>query len=94
MSASLTRRLNEQGAEAEALGCYYAADGRLLYAASSVGVDPSKLSPGCRMIAVAGGCSKGAAISAVMRHAHHYMLVTDEAAAQELLRIHEEASHF
>ena len=38
------------------------------------------------VIAVAGGKSKGESIAAVLRHGHDDVLVTDEAAAREMLK--------
>jgi central glycolytic genes regulator len=43
------------------------------------------------VIAVAGGQSKGEAIAAVMKFGHDDVLVTDEAAAQVIVRIIDEA---
>ena len=85
LSVSLTRKLSEQGAVAEAFGNYFDQEGKCLYSASSVGVDTAILQPHCQMIAVAAGKRKAEAILAVLKHYHHTMLVTDEGAAQEML---------
>lgn len=87
MSAQLLHRLTEQGAVAEALGYYFDAAGQCLYASSSVGVDLARLSPSCQMIAVAAGRRKARAMIAVLRHYRHALLVTDEGAAEEMLRL-------
>lgn len=87
LSNGLVKRLQEQGAIAEAFGYYFDATGEVLYAASSLGVDLARLSPSCRMVAVAAGARKASAIVAVLRHYPHTMLVTDEAAAREMLRM-------
>lgn len=84
---SLIRRLADEGAVAEAFGYYFDKDGKCLYAASSVGVDLARLQPSCQMIAVAAGRRKAEAIVAVLKHYRHAMLVTDEGAAAEILRI-------
>ena len=87
LPASLARRLRDEGAVAESLGYYYDADGRALLASSSVGIDLEGLRPSCRMVAVAAGARKAQAIAAVMRSRPHALLVTDEGAAQEMLRM-------
>jgi len=87
LSVSLTRKLAENGAVAEAFGNYFDRDGQCLYSASSVGVDTAILQPQCQMIGVAAGRRKAEAILAVIKHYHHAMLVTDEGAAKEMLRL-------
>ena len=81
------RRLLAEGAVGESFGAYYDRDGQCLLESSSVGVDLARLSPGCRMIAVAAGKRKAEAIIAVLRHDRHTLLVTDEGAAKEMLRL-------
>ena len=87
LSISLTRKLFERGAVAEAFGNYFDSDGNCLYSASSVGVDTAILQPHCQMIAVAAGKRKAQAILAVIKHYHHTMLVTDEGAARQMLSL-------
>ena len=77
----------DEGAVAESLGYYYDADGRALLASSSVGIDLEGLRPSCRMVAVSAGARKAQAIAAVMRSRPYALLVTDEGAAQEMLRM-------
>ena len=81
------RKLLADGAVGESFGGYYDKDGNCLLESSSVGVDLARLSPGCRMIAVAAGRHKAGAILAVLRHDRHALLVTDEGAAREMLRL-------
>ena len=90
MSSATIRRLQEQGAVAEAFGSYFDGEGRLLLAASSVGVDLARLKPNCRMIAVAAGRRKAEAILAVLRHQRHESLVTDQGAAEAMLALMED----
>ena len=52
-----------------------------------MGVDLARLKPTCRMMAVAAGSSKAEAIVATMRHRRHQLLVTDQGAAERMLRI-------
>lgn len=87
MQGSRMRRLQEQGAVGESFGAYYDSNGRCLMESSSVGVDLARLSPSCRMMAVAAGESKAEAIIAVMRHREHTLLATDEGAARKMLEI-------
>lgn len=81
------RRLLAEGAVGESFGAYYDREGSCLLESSSVGVDLARLSPGCRMIAVAAGRHKAEAIISVLRHDRHALLVTDEGAAREILRL-------
>ena len=74
-------------AVAEALGYYFDAMGNCVYSASSVGVDLTRLSPSCQMVAVAAGRRKGQAMLAVLKRYRHAMLITDEGAAREILRL-------
>ena len=87
VAAAQVRKLLAEGAVGESFGAYYDKDGKCLLESSSVGVDLARLSPGCRMIAVAAGKRKAEAIIAVLRHDRHALLVTDEGAAREMLRL-------
>lgn len=87
MSMPQLRQLLDKGAVAEAFGYYFDAAGECLYSASSVGVDLAHLSPTCQMVAVAAGRRKAQAMLAVLKRYRHTMLVTDEGAAQEMLRL-------
>lgn len=84
LAPATVRRLTEQGAVGEAFGAYYDRAGRCLMESSSVGVDLARLSPSCRMIAVAAGAKKAEAVVAVLRHHPHTLLVTDEGAARRM----------
>lgn len=87
IAASTARKLLADGAVGESFGAYYDREGKCLLESSSVGVDLARLSPGCRMIAVAAGKHKAEAIIAVLKHDRHALLVTDEGAAREMLRL-------
>ena len=87
IAPSQARRLLAEGAVGESFGAYYDREGRCLLESSSVGVDLARLTPSCRMIAVAGGKHKAEAIIAVLKHDRHALLVTDEGAAREMLRL-------
>ena len=79
--------LRRDGAVGECFGAYYNLEGRCLLESSGIGVDLARLKPTCRMIAVAAGAGKAGAIISVLRHKKHAMLVTDEGAAEEMLRL-------
>lgn len=79
--------LVREGAVAEAFGCFFNKDGSILYNATCAGVDLNALSPGCSMIAVAAGKHKAEAMAAVLRRYRHVMLITDESAAKEIIRL-------
>ena len=68
-------------------GVTLTADGRALLASSSVGIELEGLRPSCRMAAVAAGARKAQAIASVMRSRPRALLVTDEGAAREMLRL-------
>lgn len=76
-----------RGAVAEACGCYFDRQGRLIESASIVAHDLGALKPKCAWIAVAAGARKADAIVAVMRSRPHAMLVTDEGAAKAILNM-------
>lgn len=81
------RKLVKQQAVGESFGAYYDAEGNCLLASSGVCVDLARLTPECRMIAVAAGARKAGAIIAVLRHDRHTLLVTDEGAARRMLTL-------
>ena len=87
MSRTAQSSLLQKGAEGESFGAYYNLAGDCLMESSSVGVDLARLKRTCRMVAAAAGSSKAAAIISVLRHTPHALLVTDQGAAEKMLRI-------
>ncbi|NLB90302.1 MAG: hypothetical protein GX786_03670 [Clostridiales bacterium] len=87
LPATVVHQLKERKAVAESFGYYFDEQGKFLYAASSIGVDLARLKPDCKMIAVAAGEKKAKALLAVLRHFQHEMLVTDEGATKEMIRL-------
>jgi central glycolytic genes regulator len=75
-----------EGALAEAFGYYFDRDGKVVHKMPTVGLRLEDIQSTEVVIAVAGGKSKGEAIAAVMKFGHEDVLVTDEAAAAELMR--------
>ena len=78
--------LMEKGALAEAFGYYFDRNGNVVHKMPTVGLRLEDIGQVETIIAVAGGASKGEAIAAVMRYGCNDVLVTDEAAAVEMLR--------
>lgn len=87
LPATLQARLLQQGAVAEAYGCYFTEEGKMIYSASTVSHDLGALKPNCALLAVAAGARKAKAIVAVMRSRPHALLVTDEGAARAMLEM-------
>lgn len=79
--------LQQEGALAEAFGYYFDRQGRVVHKMPTVGLRLEDIQATEVVIAVAGGRSKGEAIASVMRFGHNDVLVTDEAAAQEILKL-------
>ena len=80
-------KLIQEGAKGESFGAYYDLNGRCLMESTNVGVDLARLKPTCRMVAAAAGASKAEAIISILRHTRHYLLVTDQGAAERMLDI-------
>ncbi|MED4601766.1 sugar-binding domain-containing protein [Paenibacillus validus] len=81
-----TSSLQREGALAEAFGYYFDRSGRILHKMPTVGLRIEDIHEMDTVIGIAGGKSKGEAIVAVLRHGHEDVLVTDEAAAAEIVR--------
>ncbi|MCY9516360.1 sugar-binding transcriptional regulator [Paenibacillus apiarius] len=79
------QQLVEAGALAEAFGYYFDRDGRVVHTMLTLGLRLEDISRTEVVIAVAGGKSKGEAITAVLRSGHEDILVIDEAAAEEVV---------
>lgn len=77
--------LKQEGALAEAFGYYFDMTGTVVHKVPTVGLKLEDIQKTEVVIAVAGGRSKGSSIAAVMRFGHNHVLVTDEAAAHEML---------
>lgn len=81
--------LKRKGATAEALGFYFDSKGNIVYTSSSVGLSLQDYSNIPRAIAVAGGTKKAQAIIAANLFRRKTVLVTDEGAAREIIRINQ-----
>ncbi len=83
------RDLERRGAVAEAFGYFFNAKGEIVYACNSIWLKMDNLKRIPKVIAVAGGRQKAQAIVAVFKHWRKGILVTDEGAAREIIRLAE-----
>ncbi len=90
LSGSIIERLEQDGAVGEAFGQYCALNGRQVYMTNNAGLMLQDLQHIGTIIGIAGGKSKAAAILSVIRASRQDILVTDEAAAHEILRMAEQ----
>jgi len=79
--------LQRAGALAEAFGYYFDGQGTIVNKMLTLGLQLEDIVQAELVIGVAGGRSKGKAIAAVLKFGHEDILVTDEAAAQEIVRV-------
>lgn len=87
LPADVIEKLNADGAVGEAFGQYCALDGRQVYMTNNAGLMLQDLQHIGTIIGIAGGRSKAAAILSVIRASRQDILITDEAAAREMLRM-------
>lgn len=80
-------KIVEGHAVGEAFGYYFNETGEVVHKVLTVGMQLEDLQHVRHVVAVAGGSSKAKAIQAVVRQGHTSLLVTDEGAAKELLRV-------
>ncbi|AZV45166.1 sugar-binding transcriptional regulator [Peribacillus asahii] len=83
---SVLTQLVEQKAVGEAFGYYFSESGEVVHKVLTVGLQLEDLTPEKKVIAVAGGEKKAKAIRSYIRGTHATtVLITDEAAARELI---------
>lgn len=87
LPAELMEHLKRMGAVSEAFGYYFNIKGEPVYATSSICLTLKDIEKICIKIAVAGGRKKAEAILSVLRSGMVDVIVTDEAAAKEILHI-------
>ncbi|TCZ75982.1 hypothetical protein E0485_15380 [Paenibacillus albiflavus] len=78
--------LQNVGAEAEAFGYYFDNNGHVVHKMMTLGLQLEDIQETEVVIGVAGGQSKGKAIAAFLKFGHEDILVTDEAAALEIIK--------
>lgn len=81
------RRLEDAHARGEAFGYYFNSQGEVVHKMSTLGLRLEDIHQKGTVIAVAGGKSKGESIASVLKHGHEDVLVTDEAAGKEILKL-------
>ncbi|KEF40252.1 transcriptional regulator [Schinkia azotoformans MEV2011] len=87
--AETIQKISDGQAVGEAFGYYFDADGNVVHKVRTIGLQLENLENVPCIIAVAGGASKAKAIAAVVkqRQGRKTILVTDEGAANELVRL-------
>lgn len=79
--------LEEKGAVGEAFGYYFSEDGQVVHQLRTIGIQLEQVKNCNKAIAIAAGEEKAPAIRAYFKNAaHHTILITDERAADELLK--------
>ena len=79
--------LIKMGTVGEAFGCYFNKSGKVVYSTPTVGINSSDIKKIDHPIAVAGGESKAEAILATEINNKKGVLITDEGAAREIIRL-------
>jgi len=82
----ITELIN-MGTVGEAFGCYFDRNGKVVYSTPTVGINSSDIKKISHPIAIAGGKSKAEAILATERNNENGVLITDEDAAKEIIRL-------
>lgn len=81
------KELMESGAVGEAFGCYFDINSNVISTSTAPGINIKRLENVREQIAVAGGVDKVEAIIATLYNQKNVVLVTDEEAAEEILKI-------
>jgi len=87
LSQDIMSKLEQDGAVGEAFGQYCALDGKQVFMTNNAGLMLQDLQHIGVIIGIAGGKSKAAAILSIIRASRQDILVTDEAAALEMVRM-------
>lgn len=90
LGSEVIAKLEADGAVGEAFGQYCALDGRQVYMTNNAGLMLQDLQHIGTIIGIAGGKSKAAAILSVIRASRQDILITDDAAAHEILKMAKE----
>ncbi|MUK89183.1 hypothetical protein GMD78_12445 [Ornithinibacillus sp. L9] len=85
-SESLLNELKASKAVSEAFGYYFDENGNIVHKVRTVGIQLEDLVNINHVITIAGGTSKGQAIASYFKQGKTDVLITDEAAAKQLLR--------
>lgn len=90
LERAMVDQIASEGALAEAFGFYFDRSGAVVHKMQTIGLRLDDIVKTEVVIGVAGGKSKGEAIAAVMRSGYDDVLVTDEAAALEIVALIEQ----
>ena len=80
-------RLKTLKVRAEAVGCFFDSNGKVVFRSGSVGIKPDYLDSIRTVMAVGGGVQKAEPIILVNKGRKNRVVVTDEAAAREIYKI-------
>jgi central glycolytic genes regulator len=94
LSDEKTQELLEKGAVAEAFGYYFDKNGEIIYITPTMGLNFNDVTSIRNVIAVAGGKNKAHAIIATKTRNNSEVLITDEGAAKEIIKIMESEQNF
>lgn len=86
-TAEEMQTLKQLNVKAEAFGCYFDHEGNIVHKTGSIGIRPEDLRNIEIAICVGGGASKAEPIILVNKGRSNSVIVTDEAAAHEILRL-------
>lgn len=87
MPEALVNQLLEKDAVSESFGYFFDSQGEIVYKIPRIGVQLAQLKDMATVLAIATGQDKAEAMTAYMHHApYHTWLITDEGAAQQILR--------
>lgn len=87
-SASTVQQLINEQAVSEAFGYYFDKAGNIVHKVRTIGIHLEDLKNINKVITVAGGKSKAQAIASYMKQGKSDVLITDEAAAKEIVKKH------
>lgn len=85
-SEQILNKIVDGNAVSEAFGYYFNDEGKVIHKVRTVGIQLEDLYKANCVIAVAGGKSKAKAINSYFKQGKSNVLITDESAAQELIR--------
>lgn len=85
LEPGMAEEIRREGALAESFGYYFNEDGVVVHKMLTLGLRLEDIKRTETVIGIAGGKSKAQAIHAVLRFGHEDILVTDEAAAEEIV---------
>lgn len=87
-SADILAKLQQEEATSEAFGYYFNESGNIVHKLRTIGIQLEDLVSTKSVVTVAGGTSKAKAIASFMKQRKSDVLITDEAAANEIVTRH------